>query len=184
MTPKQERFVQECMLDLNATQAAIRTGYSTETARASGCELAEPLRARPGPSRRPQSTSLHRYLKRLSFRPFGNSPITAMWRFRRMSERLSPPPSPPPTDFFQTIFGIGTEVLDPGRLTVTCGARASLLSANPLIAGRRMLAIGFLHAVGSFLYAGFSVGCRENMVVSFQIRCRSPVDNVNVNDRA
>lgn len=33
MTPKQERFVQEYLVDLNATQAAIRAGYSTKTAR-------------------------------------------------------------------------------------------------------------------------------------------------------
>lgn len=32
MTPKQERFVQEYLIDLNATQAAIRAGYSAKTA--------------------------------------------------------------------------------------------------------------------------------------------------------
>lgn len=32
LTPKQERFVQEYLIDLNATQAAIRTGYSAKTA--------------------------------------------------------------------------------------------------------------------------------------------------------
>ncbi len=38
MTPKQRRFVQEYLLDLNATQAAIRAGYSRRTARAIGSE--------------------------------------------------------------------------------------------------------------------------------------------------
>ncbi|MDR2137358.1 MAG: terminase small subunit [Synergistaceae bacterium] len=38
MTPKQERFVQEYMVDLNATQAAIRAGYSVKTARFIGQE--------------------------------------------------------------------------------------------------------------------------------------------------
>lgn len=33
MTPKQQRFVDEYLVDLNATQAAIRAGYSTKTAR-------------------------------------------------------------------------------------------------------------------------------------------------------
>ena len=33
LTPKQERFCQEYMKDLNGTQAAIRAGYSKETAR-------------------------------------------------------------------------------------------------------------------------------------------------------
>lgn len=38
MTPKQERFVQEYLIDGNATQAAIRAGYSAHTARAIGQE--------------------------------------------------------------------------------------------------------------------------------------------------
>ena len=33
LTPKQARFVQEYLIDLNATQAAIRAGYSEHTAR-------------------------------------------------------------------------------------------------------------------------------------------------------
>ena len=43
LTPKQQRFVEEYLIDLNATQAAIRAGYSTETANEIGCEnLAKP----------------------------------------------------------------------------------------------------------------------------------------------
>ncbi len=38
MTPKQQRFVEEYLIDLNATQAAIRAGYSKKTARAVGSE--------------------------------------------------------------------------------------------------------------------------------------------------
>lgn len=38
LTAKQERFVQEYLVDLNATQAAIRAGYSERTARAIGME--------------------------------------------------------------------------------------------------------------------------------------------------
>jgi phage terminase small subunit len=38
LTPKQQRFVAEYLIDLNATQAAIRSGYSPKTARAIGCE--------------------------------------------------------------------------------------------------------------------------------------------------
>jgi phage terminase small subunit len=33
LTPKQQRFVDEYLIDLNATQAAIRAGYSAKTAR-------------------------------------------------------------------------------------------------------------------------------------------------------
>ena len=38
MTPKQERFVAEYLVDLNATQAAIRAGYSKKTAYSIGQE--------------------------------------------------------------------------------------------------------------------------------------------------
>ncbi|OLO26791.1 hypothetical protein BTR23_22160 [Alkalihalophilus pseudofirmus] len=38
LTPKQRRFVQEYMIDLNATQAAIRVGYSQRTAYSIGQE--------------------------------------------------------------------------------------------------------------------------------------------------
>jgi phage terminase small subunit len=39
MTPKQQLFVREYLVDLNATQAAIRAGYSAKTARSIGSEL-------------------------------------------------------------------------------------------------------------------------------------------------
>ena len=38
LTPKQKRFCDEYLIDLNATQAAIRAGYSEKTARAIGNE--------------------------------------------------------------------------------------------------------------------------------------------------
>ena len=39
MTPKQERFVEEYLVDLNATQAAIRAGYSKSTSYSIGQRL-------------------------------------------------------------------------------------------------------------------------------------------------
>ncbi len=38
LTAKQEMFVQEYLVDLNATQAAIRAGYSEKTAKDIGCQ--------------------------------------------------------------------------------------------------------------------------------------------------
>lgn len=38
LTPKQKRFIEEYLVDLNATQAAIRAGYSPHTAKEIGCE--------------------------------------------------------------------------------------------------------------------------------------------------
>lgn len=39
MTVKQKRFVEEYLIDLNATQAAIRAGYSADTAEQIGYQL-------------------------------------------------------------------------------------------------------------------------------------------------
>ena len=39
LTDKQRRFVEEYLVDLNATQAAIRAGYSERTAEAQGSRL-------------------------------------------------------------------------------------------------------------------------------------------------
>lgn len=39
LTVKQQRFVDEYLIDLNATQAAIRAGYSTDTAQEQGSRL-------------------------------------------------------------------------------------------------------------------------------------------------
>lgn len=39
LTPKQQQFVAEYLIDLNATQAAIRAGYSPKTANEQGARL-------------------------------------------------------------------------------------------------------------------------------------------------
>lgn len=39
LTPKQQRFVEEYLVDLNATQAAIRAGYAEGSADVEGCRL-------------------------------------------------------------------------------------------------------------------------------------------------
>lgn len=39
LTPRQERFVEEYMIDSNATQAAIRAGYAVKGAEVTGCKL-------------------------------------------------------------------------------------------------------------------------------------------------
>jgi len=38
LSDKQKRFCEEYILDLNATQACIRAGYSKDTAKSIGCE--------------------------------------------------------------------------------------------------------------------------------------------------
>ena len=39
LTEKQQRFVDEYLIDLNATQAAIRAGYSAKTADVQGSRM-------------------------------------------------------------------------------------------------------------------------------------------------
>lgn len=39
LTPKQQRFVEEYLIDMNATQAAIRAGYSDKTAYRQGADM-------------------------------------------------------------------------------------------------------------------------------------------------
>ncbi len=39
LTDKQKRFCDEYLIDCNATQAAIRAGYSRRTAYRTGCDL-------------------------------------------------------------------------------------------------------------------------------------------------
>ena len=44
LTPKQQRLIEEYLIDLNATQAAIRAGYSAKTAQQAGSEnLSKPV---------------------------------------------------------------------------------------------------------------------------------------------
>ncbi|WP_116654411.1 terminase small subunit [Pelagibacterium sediminicola] len=46
LTPKQQRFVDEYLIDLNATQAAIRAGYSAKTAEQQASRLLRNVKVR------------------------------------------------------------------------------------------------------------------------------------------
>lgn len=78
LTPKQERFVAEYLIDLNATQAAIRAGYSAKTAKQAGSEnlskpdVAEAVQA--AMKKREQRTEItqDRVLKELAKLGFAN----------------------------------------------------------------------------------------------------------------
>ena len=50
LTPKQQRFVEEYLIDLNATQAAIRAGYSEKTADSIGLQLLRKTQVLTSPS--------------------------------------------------------------------------------------------------------------------------------------
>lgn len=51
LTPKQQLFVDEYLVDLNATKAAIRAGYSAKTAHSQGPRLLEKVEIRDAISR-------------------------------------------------------------------------------------------------------------------------------------
>ena len=71
LTPKQERFIAEYLKDLNATQAAIRAGYSAKTAVAQGprllgnVEVAKALAARQSKQLETADLSAARVLEEL-----------------------------------------------------------------------------------------------------------------------
>lgn len=78
LTPNQARFVAEYLIDLNATQAAIRAGYSTRTASVQGCRLLRNAQVaasiRAGQQRAAERTDIAegRVLKELKFIAFSN----------------------------------------------------------------------------------------------------------------
>lgn len=66
LTAKQQRFVEEYLIDLDATQAAIRAGYSPKTAGQQGYQLL-------------QKTSIKKMLAKLSKQRSDETGITAEW---------------------------------------------------------------------------------------------------------
>jgi phage terminase small subunit len=73
LTAKQEMFVQEYLVDLNATQAAIRAGYSEKTAGSIGHELLK----------KPEIATRIEELKRERAEKAG---ITAEWVLQKLTE--------------------------------------------------------------------------------------------------
>ena len=62
LTDKQQRFCEEYVVDLNATQAAIRAGYSANTAEAQGSRLLRNVKVQAYVAQLQEATS-----KRLAF---------------------------------------------------------------------------------------------------------------------
>lgn len=77
LTPKQQRFVEEYLIDLNATQAAIRAGYSARRAMEIGWQLLQktPVQAALQVKREEQSK---------------RTEITADWVLTRLREEATP----------------------------------------------------------------------------------------------
>lgn len=112
LTPKQQRFVDEYLVDLNATQAAIRAGYSAKTAHSVGAEnLTKPeiasaiQRAKDARSKRTQITS-DRVLEELGRIGFSDMRAFVEWGPSRVtlldSDGLSAEESPAVAEVSQT----------------------------------------------------------------------------------
>jgi phage terminase small subunit len=85
LTPKQERFIEEYLIDLNATQAALRAGYSAKTAGAIGKEnlqkppIREEIRRRRKQQARETRITANRVLKELACIAFSDLRDFASW---------------------------------------------------------------------------------------------------------
>ncbi|MCE5266730.1 MAG: terminase small subunit, partial [Planctomycetaceae bacterium] len=85
LTPKQARFVSEYLVDLNATQAAIRAGYSARTAADIGRQLlgktpvAEAVAAQQKAREVRTGVTADRVVAELARVAFGNSRAVMRW---------------------------------------------------------------------------------------------------------
>lgn len=73
MTPKQEAFVREYLIDLNATQAAIRAGYSERTANEQGARLLA-------------NASVRSHIEQAKAKRATRTEIDADWVLRRLAD--------------------------------------------------------------------------------------------------
>ena len=79
LTAKQKRFIEEYLIDLNATQAAIRAGYSKKTAAAVGAEnlrkphIAAEIKRRMAERQKRTEVTQDRVVKELARLAFANA---------------------------------------------------------------------------------------------------------------
>ncbi len=98
MTPKQTCFVQEYLIDLNATQAAIRAGYSVKTARQVASEnlskpdiqraIEEAQQARAERTGLTQDAVVQGLLKEAEFTGEGSSPAARVSAWAHLGRHL------------------------------------------------------------------------------------------------
>ena len=85
LTPKQRKFVSEYLVDLNATQAAIRAGFSQKTARAQGqrlltkVDIATAIAAAQAKREKRTEITQDRVVQELARIAFGNSRSVMSW---------------------------------------------------------------------------------------------------------
>lgn len=92
LTPKQMRFVDEYMVDFNATQAAIRAGYKAKTAHVIGAEnlrkpkIAEEIARRQKDLQRRTEVSQDRVVKELARIAFADASVVCVTDFDNLTD--------------------------------------------------------------------------------------------------
>lgn len=125
LNPRQARFVAEYLLDLNATQAAIRAGYSPETANQQASRLLAHAKVanaiakgKAARSRRTEITQ-DRVLLELARIAFADPRDYFVWGPRgvvvKPSTTLTDEQAPAVAEVSQTITGIETTIDDTGK---------------------------------------------------------------------
>lgn len=85
LTAKQQRFVEEYLVDCNATQAAVRAGYNPKSARATGGEnlqkpaVAAAIQSAQDALREQNSVTVERVLEELRRLAFSDMGMFATW---------------------------------------------------------------------------------------------------------
>lgn len=92
LTPKQMRFVDEYMVDFNATQAAIRAGYKAKTAHVIGAEnlrkpkIAEEIARRQKDLQKRTEVSQDRVVKELARIAFADASVVCVTDFNKLTD--------------------------------------------------------------------------------------------------
>lgn len=118
LTPKQERFVEEYLVDLNATQAAIRAGYSENSASETGYEnLRKPQIADAiavAQAERSERTKITADMVLKEYAKLGFSDIrnTVRWRSNLLTAALDPDTGEPSGVHVNDVEFIDSDELD------------------------------------------------------------------------
>lgn len=118
LNPQQQRFVEEYLVDLNATQAAIRAGYSEDTAKQQGSRLltnvdvgkavADAIAERSVRTR----VTADRVLTELARIGFGDIRSVVAWRANTAETGKEDEDGVPETRAFNEVELIGSDIID------------------------------------------------------------------------
>jgi len=118
LTDKQAQFVQEYLIDLNATQAAIRAGYSPDTAEQQGCRLLRNVQVGKAVADAMAQRSVRtrvtadRVLTELARIGFGDIRSVVAWRANTSETGKEDEDGVPETRAFNEVELIGSDEID------------------------------------------------------------------------